>query len=761
MNPRATKASSLTCFLILLLLSLCHVSSGQQPTATEKPAAVAEPILTESEKRQRAFEIVWQTVNERFYDRDFAGVDWLAVRKRYEPLIASATSDTQVHNLLQEMINELHQSHFVVIPPDAIPRFAPSRKNTHSPESTSDDDSGEAEKEQETDLSLLLDKGNPELTERLSTGIGIDVRVINGAVVITRVNSGSTADRAGLRRGFVIKKANSVSFDEALGRLQSNPIWKDLLRPELGRVMLDAFINGEPGSIVRLTVVDGRNRLRIVPVVRERLSGEMSPGIGNLPPLYTEFESRILPGDVGYIRFDAFVPTMMKKVCGALRSMHNTPALIIDLRGNQGGLLGMVSGLSGLLESKVIALGVMKSRNGTSPLYAFPQRSPYTGRLAILVDGSTESAAEMFASALQEIGRAKIVGERSAGNTLPSAIIKLPTGALFQYAWASFRNTLGQPLEGIGVVPDITVKLERRRLLLGVDDQLAKAIADVRGDLRRKTLVADIETSVPPAPKESSSSGNKPTKVTIDSSPPPVAKEPTPIAKPPGLPPGANELKDVNDSPSAEEVVQRFLKVSGGEEALKKITSRLSLGTIEVPLVGLEGTVESYEVAPNKKSVIVNIRGYGIFQRTWDGAKGWVEDPVQGLIDLGGSAIARINTEADLFSLLTLTRSDGTLRLMGTLDVGKHKTFVVQATYPERVRQLWYFDVDSGLLVRRGNIYYDDYREIDGIKLPFTIRDESFSGFAAVMKFESIRNNVTIDDSKFLEYPSCFTNTNK
>ncbi|PWT82612.1 MAG: hypothetical protein C5B44_01885, partial [Acidobacteria bacterium] len=567
MIPRATKASLLICFLIFQVLSLCEYGIAQQPTTTEKPAAAAEPILTESEKRQKAFEIVWQTVNESFYDRDFAGVDWLAVRRRYEPLVASATSDTQVHDLLQQMINELHQSHFVVIPPDAIPRFIPSKKSTRAHQPTSDDESSEAENEEEAGLSLLLDKGNPELTERLQTGIGIDVRIINGAVVITRVNNGSTADRAGIRRGFVIKKANSVSFDEALAKLQSNSIWKDLLRPELGRVMLDAFINGEPGSVVRLTVVDGRNRLRILPVVRERLSGEMSPGIGNLPPLYTEFESKILPGDVGYIRFDAFVPTMMKKVCGALRSMHNRPALIIDLRGNQGGLLGMVSGLSGLLESKVIALGVMKSRNGSSPLYAFPQRSPYTGKLAILVDGSTESAAEMFASALQEIGRAKIVGERSAGNTLPSAIIKLPTGALFQYAWASFRNTLGQPLEGIGVVPDITVKLERRRLLSGVDDQLAKAVADLRGGNRRNSLITEIVTSASPDPKESSSAGNRPTKVTIDSDspPPPVAKQPPRAAKPPDLPLAGNEG---NDSPSAAGVIQKFLDASGGEEAL-------------------------------------------------------------------------------------------------------------------------------------------------------------------------------------------------
>ena len=111
MIPRISKITLRTLFLFVLVLSFGPLDSAQQPASTPNPEVTAEPTLTDSEKRQKAFEIVWQTVNERFYDRGFGGVDWLAARKRYEPLIAAATSDAQVHNLLQEMINELHQSH--------------------------------------------------------------------------------------------------------------------------------------------------------------------------------------------------------------------------------------------------------------------------------------------------------------------------------------------------------------------------------------------------------------------------------------------------------------------------------------------------------------------------------------------------------------------------------------------------------------------------------------------------------------------------
>ena len=740
------------CASIITILLLISVTLGQEPSRpTQSADAPTEPVLTDQQKRQKTFEIVWQTVNERFYDRNFSGVDWIQVRKRYQPLVAAATSDEQVHLLLQQMLNELHQSHFVVIPPDSIPRSVPAKKSA-STRRTKDKDEGDAEDAKETDtgLTLLLDKGNPELTERMSTGIGIDIRILRGFVVISRVNPTSSAARAGLRTGEIIRKVNGISLDGAVARLQANPVWKGLLRPELPRIILAGFINGREDTIVRLSIIDRRNRPRTVIVHREKLPGEMSPSIGNLPPLYTEFESRLLSGGIGYIKFDAFVPAMMRRVCAIIRSMQHAPALIIDLRGNQGGLLGMLSGLTGLLENKMIALGAIQSRNGLSPLYAFPQRNSYHGGLAILIDSSTESAAEMFASALQENGRAVIVGERSAGNTLPSSIMKLPTGALFQYGWANFQTTSGVSLEGNGVHPDVDIPLERRRLLSGVDSQLATAIVKAREQAKLNRILG---TPADDAPDQRSRELPTEKKTETDSPPPP---QPDPTTGP-----GTNaspETKMAADSPVATEIIQNYLKVIGGEQALRKISSRISSGSIEVPLTGLQGHVDIYEASPNKKTIMIDIPGYGVSQRTWDGARGWLEDPLQGFIDIGNSTYARLNTEADFLTLVNLKESGASLRLMGRLKVGERESFVVQTTYPGMVRQVWYFDTENGLLLRKDNVYYENYREVDGLKLPFTIRDESFSGFTAIMKLETIKHNISIDESKFKIYPSCFTN---
>ena len=70
----------------------------------------------------------------------------------------------------------------------------------------------------------------------------------------------------------------------------------------------------------------------------------MSPPMGNFPPQYMEFETKRLAGGIGYIRFNIFVIPMMEKIKTAIRQMSDAPGIIIDLRGNPGGVGGMAPG---------------------------------------------------------------------------------------------------------------------------------------------------------------------------------------------------------------------------------------------------------------------------------------------------------------------------------------------------------------------------------------------------------------------------------
>ena len=106
----------------------------------------------------------------------------------------------------------------------------------------------------------------------------------------------------------------------------------------------------------------------------------------------------------------------------------------------------------------------------------FPRPQTFRGPLAILVDGCSASTAEIFAGGLKDAGRARIFGTRTAGAALPSIIERLPNGDGFQYAIANYISEGGQPLEGIGVIPDEEVHLTRRQLLAGRDPVLDAAM---------------------------------------------------------------------------------------------------------------------------------------------------------------------------------------------------------------------------------------------------------------------------------------------
>ena len=716
---------------------------SQQPPASASPPVQAL-VQSDLSRRQEAFQIVWQTVNDLFYDPKFGGVNWANVRERYEPLVARAGSDREFHMLLQQMLNELHQSHFMVIPREAIPKIRVAK----DPDDSAGSDTGTMDAEE------ALNNINYKLTDRLMTGIGIDLRVLEGSAVVTRVEPGSTAARAGLRPGFVIKKVGERSLDSVIAEIEKHPLWGSIIRPELPVFLIAGFINGEQTSPVRLGFLDARNRLRTITIRRERLKGEMSPAMGNLPSMYTEFESKRLRGGVGYIRFNAFVPSLMEKLCGALRTMKNAPGIILDLRGNQGGLMGMVGGLGGLLEASPTSIGTMETRGGRVPLVAFPQMAPYSGPLVILLDGSTQSAGEMFASGLQEAGRAILVGEKSAGNTLPSAIKKLPTGAIFQYGFANYETPAGKRLEGSGITPDLTVTLSRKNLLRGGDPQLSAAIRRLREEIRWAAkpgeLIADLSALSPPPPVAVA----QPPSVSIataPSVPPRIIADPPPPAPRRG-PVVIVESAAIPGMPSVDSILDKYLEASGGKKAFEKITSRISTGTVEITALGMTGTAELNEQAPDRSSLIIVAPGLGTMQRTFDGNRAWLQDPLQGFIRFSGFGLEIAKASAVFNKQTKLKELYPSALLIGKEKLGGRDTYVVRMGFEK-----WYFDVEGGLLLRKGNTYYDDYREVDGIKLPFKMRDEVFSGVGLIYQLTEIKHNVKIDEAKFTAYPSCFT----
>jgi carboxyl-terminal processing protease len=155
--------------------------------------------------------------------------------------------------------------------------------------------------------------------------------------------------------------------------------------------------------------------------------------------------------------------------------------LIIDLRGNPGGIGGMAMGMAGFLVDKPNQrLGTMYLRDSTLNFVVNPRADVLTAPVAVLVDGNSASTSEIFAGGLKDLGRARIFGTRTAAAALPSAFERLPNGDGFQYALANYISQGGQPLEGLGVTPDVVVDLTRVALLAGHDSVIDAALGWIR-----------------------------------------------------------------------------------------------------------------------------------------------------------------------------------------------------------------------------------------------------------------------------------------
>ena len=393
--------------------------------------------------RQEAFDKVWDTINEKHYDPTFGGVDWIHVRELYLPKARVAKSDEEFHSVLRQMLGELKLSHFNVFPP-------PPAIGTENDANAS---------------------------------VGVELKWIGAAAVVFRVEPGSPAAAAGIKPGYVLTKVDGKLVSETLKPTQES-LAKRQVTEMMRRVYLErtaeAVIGGKPDTKVALEFLDGEDKPVAAELSRVKYTGEMSQPVGNFPKQRVIFESRLLPENIGYIRFNMWVIPQAAKIRAAVRAFANADGIIIDLRGNPGGVGGLAGGVAGLLSDKQISMGTMASRSGSMSLMGYPQPEPFMKKVVVLTDHGSGSTSEMFAAGIQENGRGKVVGETSAGAILLSVFDPLPTGYMFQYAISDYKSPKSILIEGRGVKPDREVLLTRESLLAGHDVQLDAAVAEIR-----------------------------------------------------------------------------------------------------------------------------------------------------------------------------------------------------------------------------------------------------------------------------------------
>jgi carboxyl-terminal processing protease len=187
-----------------------------------------------------------------------------------------------------------------------------------------------------------------------------------------------------------------------------------------------------------------------------------------------------LENNIGYIWFNHFADPVDERFICAMQSMRDASGLIIDLRGNSGGFIRTLNTIARHILLQERSFAIFKFRDKTIDNILAPVKDAYQGPVVVLINVTSMSCAEIFASSMQTIGRAMIVGEHSPGYSLLASWMRLPNGAAFMHTIARNRSPDGHIIEGHGVVPDIEVELDRKALLKGRDSQFQTAVTYLR-----------------------------------------------------------------------------------------------------------------------------------------------------------------------------------------------------------------------------------------------------------------------------------------
>ena len=213
-------------------------------------------------------------------------------------------------------------------------------------------------------------------------------------------------------------------------------------------------------------------------------------------------------------------------------------------------------------------------------------------------------------------------------------------------------------------------------------------------------------------------------------------------------------------TPTVDEILAKQVQAVGGKEAIEKLTSRTSKGTIEREGMGMSGTVETFSKAPNKNAVVITLSGFGTVNNVFDGSSGWSSDPMSGLRELSGAELTTLKRDSDFYGAINLRKHFSKMELKGKEKVGSSDAWVIEATPAEGSPEKLYFDVASGLLIRHDaerespqgkmpvEIYTDDYQTVDGVRVPYSIRQVT-PAFTLSIKLTEVKHNTPIEDAKF------------
>lgn len=271
--------------------------------------------------------------------------------------------------------------------------------------------------------SAYLDREEMEAAQAVFSGsfggIGIEFRVLQDTIRVMGVVAGGPAEEVGLRTGDRLTRIDTLS---AVGLRQHEV--PGLLRGEAGTTVRVAAWRPETGETSTYSIV------------RDEI------------PLHTVDAAYRLDGRTGYVKIGRFGKTTVAEFTGAVKRMGKLDALVLDLRGNGGGLMDQAVGLASCFLEKGDL--VLSTEGRAVPLRNFRAAGNglfRRGKVVVLIDEESASASEIVAGALQDWDRAVVVGRPSFGKGLVQRQIGLPDGSAVRITVARYHTPSGRVIQ--------------------------------------------------------------------------------------------------------------------------------------------------------------------------------------------------------------------------------------------------------------------------------------------------------------------------
>lgn len=269
----------------------------------------------------------------------------------------------------------------------------------------------------------------------------------NGVITILQVYPDSPAEEAGIRDNDILYK---VDGEEVTGID---------LTTVVGR------IKGDEGTTVELAVIRGDDAKEVTVTATRR----------KIEAITVAHEMK--EGGIGYIRVTEFDSVTTEQYRSALEDLENQEmnGLVVDLRSNPGGNLDVVVDILDLMlpEGTVVS---MEEKSGEETVYSSDEEHQFRKPLAVLMNGNSASASEIYAGAIQDYDAGEIVGTQSYGKGVVQQIFDLKDGTSVKLTIAEYFPPSGRSIDGKGITPDVEVEYEPDEENPEYDNQLERAI---------------------------------------------------------------------------------------------------------------------------------------------------------------------------------------------------------------------------------------------------------------------------------------------